>query len=162
MRAAEREARPADPLGRTDLRVQFLWYVVVGGLSFLTDLAVFVSLLSVGTPVMAALVVGFVIGTLTNYLLSRALAFTAGRFRPVSEVLRLFIVAAIGLMLTVALVFALMALGLPVVAAKIIATPIALIWNYFGRRIFVFHPQMPTAIWQLSARALDRIRTGPR
>ena len=162
MHGPERGAQPADTLSRADMRVQFVWYVVVGGLSFLADLAVFVSLLWLGVPVLAALVLGFVIGTLANYALSRLLAFTSGRFRLTQEVLRLFTVAVIGLGLTAVLVLVLMALGLPAVAAKILATPIALIWNYLGRRAFVFHAQMPSATWQLSARALGRIRTGPR
>ena len=166
MSAPEAGTRPAQgpkrKLGRADIRAQFVWYVVVGGLSFLADLAIFVSLLWLGAPVMAALVTGFVVGTLVNYGLSRLLAFTGGRYRRTGEVTRLFVVALVGLLLTAVLVFLLMALGLPAVAAKIVATPIALVWNYFGRRLFVFHPQMPFAIWQLSARALERVRPGPR
>ena len=165
MSASETGARPASgperKLGRADIRAQFVWYIVVGGLSFLADLAVFVGLLWLGAPVMAALVVGFLVGTLVNYGLSRLLAFTGGRYLRAGEVLRLFTVAGVGLLLTAVLVILLMALGLPAVAAKIIATPIALIWNYFGRRLFVFHPQMPLVTWRLSARALARLRNGP-
>jgi putative flippase GtrA len=164
--AAEAATRPADgperKLGRADVRAQFGWYLVVGGVSFLADLAVFVTFIWLGAPVMAALATGFVFGTLVNYGLSRVLAFTGGRHRPAGEVARLFTVAVVGLLLTAALVFLLMALGLPAIAARIVATPIALVWNYVGRRLFVFHPQMPIATWRLSARALDRVRTGRR
>jgi putative flippase GtrA len=149
-------------VGRADIRAQFVWYLVVGGLSFLADLAVFVGLLGLGAPVMAALAFGFVVGTLVNYGLSRALAFTGGRYRRTGEVARLFAVALAGLGLTAVLVALLMALGLTAVAAKIVATPIALVWNYVGRRRFVFHSQMPFATWRLSARAVARIRPGRR
>lgn len=148
-------------LGRGDVRAQFIWYVVVGGLSFLTDLAVFVGFLRAGAPVLGALVIGFVIGTAANYVLSRALAFSGGRYRRAGEILRLFIVALIGLSVTAALVALLMAIGISAVAAKVVATPIALIWNYAGRRLFVFHPQMPHGIWRLSDRALARAKRSP-
>jgi putative flippase GtrA len=169
-RAPEAAARPAGGaarapegrLGRADIRAQFLWYVLVGGLSFLADLAVFAGLLWLGAPVMAALVLGFGLGTLVNYLLSRALAFTGGRYRPTGEVARLFAVAAFGLGLTALLVLLLMALGLSALTAKIVATPIALGWNYLGRRLFVFHPHMPLVTWRLSARAVARLREGRR
>ncbi len=164
--ASEAVARPPDEpepsFGRADIRAQFVWYIIVGGLSFLADFAIFVGLLWLGAPVLAALAIGFVVGTVVNYGLSRLLAFTGGRYRPTGEVARLFTVAIVGLVLTAVLVFLLMALGLPAVAAKIVATPIAFVWNYFGRRIFVFHPQMPFATWRLSARAAERIRFSRR
>jgi putative flippase GtrA len=158
LRAPEARAGAAGGLGRADVRAQFVWYLVVGGLSFLADLLAFAGLLWLGVPVLPALVVGFVIGTFANYALSRALAFAGGRFRPTGEVLRLFAVAVVGLALTAVLVHLFMGAGLPAVAAKIVATPIALIWNYAGRRFFVFHPHMPVATWRLSARALARVR----
>jgi putative flippase GtrA len=145
-------------LGRSDVRAQFLWYVLVGGLSFLTDLAAFAALVAAGAPVMGALALGFAVGTLANYLLSRALAFTGGRFGRADEVLRLVVVALAGLALTAALVAGFMALGLAAITAKVAATPIALAWNYLGRRLFVFHAEMPGWTWRLSDRAAARTR----
>lgn len=161
MSRSDHDACARRVLSRGDVRVGFIWYVVVGGLSFLTDLAVFVAFLWAGVPVLGALVVGFLIGTLANYVLSRALAFTGGRYRRAGEILRLFIVALIGLLLTAALVALLMAIGISAVAAKILATPIALVWNYAGRRLFVFHPHLPHGTWRLSDRALARAECPP-
>jgi putative flippase GtrA len=142
-------------LERSDAPTQFVWYVVVGGLSFAVDLVVFSALLYVGAHVMIALVIGFLIGTLANYGLSLSLAFTGGRFRRSGEVLRLFAVALVGLGLTALLVWMFMAFGgLTAFVAKIIATPIALAWNFAGRRLFVFQPDMPLGIWLLSRRVL--------
>jgi len=133
--------------------------VVVGGLSFLTDLMTFVVLLHVSLTVGAAFTISFIVGTLVNYGLSRVLAFTGGRYRRPREILRLFTVALAGLAFTATLVWTFMVLGLAPLVAKVIATPIALIWNYLGRRLFVFHPEMPSGIWQMSTRALSATRS---
>jgi len=147
-------------LKRDDIRAQFVWYFAVGTGSLLTDLLAFTWLLAMGAPVPLALVVGFVIGTLVNYVLSRALAFTGGRFRRWDEILRLFAVALIGLVLTALLVAVCMGFGLSAIAAKLVATPVAFFWNYLGRRIFVFHAEMPTGIWRLSTQAVELVRAG--
>jgi putative flippase GtrA len=62
-------------------------------------------------------------------------------------------------LVAVTLVWTFMVLGLAPLVAKVIATPIALVWNYFGRRLFVFHPEMPSGIWQMSTRALSATRS---
>lgn len=156
----EYEGLESHGLSRSNAPAQFVWYILVGGLSFVADLAVFVGLLRLGAPVMGALAVGFVIGTLINYFLSLALAFTGGRHRPAGEILRLFAVALAGLGLTALLVWAFMtAGGLSALVSKVIATPMVLAWNYLGRRFFVFWPQMPLATWRLSARSFDAAHT---
>ena len=109
--------------------------------------------------VLTALVVGFFVGTFANYLLSLAFAFTSGRHGRTGEIVRLFAVALFGLGLTAALVLAFMSfLGFSAVAAKILATLIVLIWNYLGRRLIVFQPEMPDWSWRLSASVLASTR----
>ena len=145
-------------LRQDDIRAQFVWYLVVGAASLSADLVVFAALLDTGSPVLLALVVGFVVGTLANDVLSRTLAFTGGRFRRRDEILRLFAVSLVGLALTAFLVAACVRLGLSAIAAKLVATPIAFFWNYFGRRTFVFHSDMPLGTWRLSRQAIERAR----
>lgn len=150
-------------LPRSSVPTQFVWYLVVGGLSFLTDMAGFTLLLMQGAPVMVALVFGFLIGTLANYLLSLTLAFTGGRHRRVGEIARLVAVALIGLALTAGLVWAFMEIGgLGAITAKVIATVIALVWNYTARRLFVFHKEMPARTWKLSGQAVLLARKAAR
>jgi len=145
-------------LARDDMRAQLVWYLVVAVASLAADLLVFMALLAAECPVQPALVVGFVIGTLTNYVLSRSLAFTGGRYRRWDEILRLFAVALIGLGLTSLLVAVFMRLGLSAIAAKLVATAVVFFWNYFGRRLFVFHSDIPLGSWQLSTQAVERMR----
>jgi putative flippase GtrA len=147
-------------LNRASVPIQFIWYLLVGGLSFLADLAIFAALTRYALPVWAALVVGFVVGTGTNYSLSLALAFTGGRHRRTDEILRLIAVAVAGLLLTALLVWGFIGLGLSALSAKVLATPIVLVWNYGGRRLFVFQPQMPFRTWLISLRLISTLGGG--
>ena len=133
---------------------QFALYLVVGGLSFVADMIVFLSILSYGYVL--AVAVGFSVGTFCNYLLSRLIAFRGGRFRVGVELLMLFVVALIGAGLTISLALLLTDLGVGAVAAKIVATVIVLAWNYLGRRLLVFHPEIPYGVVRVLNRATSR------
>ena len=150
-------APPPRDLARDDMRVQVLWYALVGAGALAADLVVFATLIALGVPVMAALVAGFAVGALTNYALSRWLAFGGGRYGQAQEVARLVLVALAGLALTAAMVAVLLRAGLPPLAAKLVATGVAFFWNYLGRRLFVFHAAMPDRTWRLSRRAVARV-----
>jgi putative flippase GtrA/SAM-dependent methyltransferase len=145
-----------------NLPVQFCWYLVVGGLSFLADLYAFMALLMTGIPTLLASALGFMIGAVVNYWLSALLAFRAGRFGRTMEVSRLLAVALVGLGLTTALMHIFISfLHLSPVLAKVIAVPIVLVWNFLGRRWFVFHKRMPNRTAALSAGIIDGLRRGP-
>jgi len=133
--------------------LQFGWYLIVGGLSFIADLGIFVPLLIVGMAVLWASAVSFAIGTVVNYFLSTQLAFRAGRFHPSMEIGSFLAVVLIGLGLTTASMYVLTSwMHLPGVPAKVITVPIVLVWNFLGRRFFVFQPEMPARTAALSAR----------
>ncbi|GAB4174263.1 MAG: hypothetical protein OHK0024_11020 [Thalassobaculales bacterium] len=121
---------------------QFLLYLVVGGLSFVVDIAVFVALYQHIDDRLAS-VAGFLTATCANYFLSYLLAFQRGRFGRANEVARLFAVAGIGLVLNTAFFELFVRIGLHPVVAKVVAVPIVLIWNFLGRRLFVFHHSLP-------------------
>lgn len=142
-------------VGRRNIPTQLFWYVLVGGLSLCADLVVFFALLPQGLA--PAVVLGFVVGTLVNYVLSQVLAFTGGRFSRPEEIIRLFAVALVGVGLTLGLVLLLTQLGLTPAAAKAVATVIVFGWNYLGRRLFVFAPEMPSSTWRLSNRSLENL-----
>lgn len=116
------------------------------------------ALIRAGAQVMPALVVGFVAGTFANYVLFRALAFQGDRHDRLSEISRLVAVSLVGLGLTAILVWIRMSFGLPPLVAKFVATGPVLAWNYAGRRLFVFHREMPRATWALSDRASRSLR----
>jgi dolichol-phosphate mannosyltransferase len=127
--------------------VQFLLYLIVGGLSFLVEIAAFIALRRLAMPVIPASVTSFIIATVANYLLSILLAFQRGRFRRHVEFVRFLTVVVVGLVLNTALVWCFVyPLQIRPVVAKIAAVPIVLIWNYLGRRMLVFSDRVPAPV----------------
>ena len=59
--------------------------------------------------------------------------------------------------LTLGIVMALVAAGLSPVLAKAIATVIVFAWNYLGRRLLVFHADMPERSWAFANRSLSKL-----
>ena len=141
-------------MNRLLLFAQFRWYLVVGGTSFFVDIWSFVALTTFDVPVLAASATSFIVATLVNYYLCYKLAFIRGRFTRLDEVARLFAVAIVGLGLNTLFVWLFIAaVAFPPVAAKIAAVPLVVGWNFLGRRIFVFHAEIPVASF-LFAQAL--------
>jgi putative flippase GtrA len=127
--------------------MQFGLYLIVGGLSFIVDIGVFVALRAAAVPVIPASVVSFCFATGANYFLCILFAFTSGRFRRLIEVLRFIAIVFVGLMLNTVLTwYFVYRLHVQPVAAKIAVVPIVLIWNYLARRWFVFRAEIPTAV----------------
>ena len=139
--------------------LQFGLYLVVGGLSFLGDLAFFVLLIHMGMQVLWASAASFVVGSVLNYFLSTQIVFRAGRFERSMEVGSFIAVVLIGLSLTTVLMYILTGwVGLGGVAAKLITVPTVLVWNFLGRRLFVFHSDMPAEVVALSERLFLRLQ----
>jgi putative flippase GtrA len=147
--------RCAALISKRNVPTQLVWYLLVGGIALTADFVVFLTLLPAGLPV--AVIVGFFVGTLVNYILSKVLAFKGGRFGFSHEIIRLFAVAGVGVALTLGLVLALTETGVGAPAAKAIATVIVFAWNYVGRRALVFGPDMPQGTWSFSVRSLQRL-----
>jgi dolichol-phosphate mannosyltransferase len=136
--------------------MQFFLYLIVGGVSFLVEIAAFVALRRAAIPVIPASVASFVLANSANYLLSVLLAFQRGRFRRHVELVRFLTVVVIGLALNTALVwYFAYPLAIHPTVAKIAAVPIVLVWNYLGRRMLVFSDRVP-------ARVRSRLAIGRR
>lgn len=133
---------------------EFLRYAVVGGISFLVDLGVIYLIReqvfggarddSPGLAVSVAL--GFFAGLLVNYVLSQLFVFTAPgqqeRGRSFSAFARYAIIGLIGLGLTELLMLIGVRLagdhGLRYLIVKVFVAGIVLIWNYLGRRLWIY------------------------
>jgi putative flippase GtrA len=127
--------------------MQFFLYLIVGGLSFFVDIGAFIVLRAIEVPVIPASATGFSLATAANYLLSVVLAFERGCFRRSVEMLRFLSVVLVGLRFNTLLVWCFVyRLSIHPAAAKIVAVPVVLIWNYLGRRLFVFSNDIPVAV----------------
>jgi hypothetical protein len=79
--------------------MQFLLYLIVGGLSFFAEISTFINLRPAAMPVIPTWVARFIVATVANYLLSIVLASERGPFRRHVELTRFLVIVLIGLTL---------------------------------------------------------------
>lgn len=127
---------------------EFMRFCVVGGAAFLADFGVLVLLNNIlpelnGFRLYIATAGGFIVGLTLNYILSVHFVFINARKSHVGRTVRAFVIFA--LVSTVG--FGLTELGMYVgtellfinyMLVKIVVTGIVLIWNYLGRKVFIF------------------------
>jgi putative flippase GtrA len=134
--------------------IQLVLYFIVGGICFVIDVGGFVALrFFFKLPILSASTLSFVTATLFNYVLCCGFVFRSGRFSRSEEIIRLFIIALIGLGLnTAVLVFLTKIMYLDPTLAKILAVIPVFAWNYIGRRTMVFEGTPPAAMAGLAKR----------
>lgn len=133
--------------------IQLGLYFIVGGICFVIDIGGFIALRLCKLPVLSASALSFVTATLFNYLLCCSFVFRSGRFSRSKEIVRLFIIALIGLGLNTAVVLLLAKILLfDPTLAKILAVIPVFAWNYLGRRTMVFEATPPAAMALLAKR----------
>lgn len=139
---------------KIDLLKEFLRYAFVGGIAFVVDFAVFALFRELvfrndhGVALVVSTAAGFLVGLAVNYVLSLLFVFRSEKQQKQGKTKKAFLVFAavgvVGLLLTELLQW----LGESIVgdrlgqlgkyAVKLCVTGIVLIWNYAGRKIFVF------------------------
>jgi putative flippase GtrA len=150
----EDSAGPARQIALLQLGI----YSLVGGICFCIDVGGFVALRSLKLPILTASALSFVTATLVNYLLCCGFVFRRGRFSRREEIVRLFIIALVGLGLNSVVVLLLaQILEFDPTLAKILAVFPVFGWNYLGRRAMVFDGSPPAAIALLSERVRGRL-----
>lgn len=127
---------------------EFMRFCIVGGAAFLADFGVLVLLNNIlpeyaGLRLYFATAGGFIVGLTVNYILSIRFVFINARKSGVGRSFKDFAIFA----LVSAGGFGLTELGMYVgteqllinyMLVKIVVTGIVLIWNYLGRKIFIF------------------------
>jgi putative flippase GtrA len=133
-------------------------YFIVGGICFCIDVGGFVALRLSNLPILTASVLSFVTATLVNYMLCCGFVFRSGRFSRPEEIVRLFVIALVGLGLNTAVVWLLAKiLWLDPTLAKILAVFPVFAWNYLGRRAMVFDGTPPAAMALFAERVRGRL-----
>jgi dolichol-phosphate mannosyltransferase len=119
--------------------MQFLIYLFVGGVSALVNLIAFLALLFVGLSLTVSTLVAFAVAATTNYFLCVALLFRhKARWNSVGEVLAYgLLVTCVGA-LDFGLTRMLWAVGNPAWLSKSMASLVGLLFNFVGRRFWVF------------------------
>ena len=143
---------------KTEVLLQLVLYLVVGGICFCIDIGGFVALRYLKVPILTASAASFVTATITNYALCRTFVFRSGRFSRPEELLRLFGIAIIGLGLNSAVVWLLAEIiATDPTVAKILAVFPVFAWNYLGRRTVVFDGAPSGAMTILAKRIRSRL-----
>ena len=116
-------------------------YFLVGGISAFIDIGLFTLFASYLTfPWAIVSVITFIIATLANYLLSIRFVFKSGsKYKKHHEILGVFIISTLALLLNqIFLFFFIEVIDLHLVSSKCLATGILFLWNYYGRKRFIF------------------------
>lgn len=118
---------------------QFIRYLFVGGFAAVIDTGSLYGLHQfLGVNYLVAAAAGFLLGLLTNYLISIAWIFeTSGRFK---DEFGLFTLIGLGGLAWTELILwiGVGQLGAPVMAGKFVALFLVLFWNFWMRKTFVF------------------------
>ena len=133
---------------RAPLPVQFLFYVGIGGIAALVNLALFLGLLSAGLSVFFAAPIAFIFAAIVNYLLCLLLLFRhKARWNTVWELIVYWCVVGAVCVLDLGATKVLLLSGLGPSVAKILASIVGLVFNVRGRRFFVF-PEPSAGEWR--------------
>lgn len=118
---------------------QFLRFTLVGGVGTAAHYSILILLVS-GLHVhpVPGSTVGFLVGMIINYTLNKSFTFSSTRAHR-EAFWRFATVAAIGISInTSAMAFLTMILNLHYLLAQVLATALALSWNFLGSRHWVF------------------------
>jgi putative flippase GtrA len=127
------------------LPIQFLGYVVVGGLCAVANIGLFTLLAMVLAPGLAA-ATAFVLAAILNYVLSIRLIFRSGAMWSTwGEMLAYAAVVALAGAVDVITTVSLIDLGASPTRSKTVASAAALVFNFLGRRYLVFREKRASA-----------------
>jgi len=136
-----------------NLIFEFMRYAVVGGIAFLFDagtLALFREIVFKGSGSEAVMAIsvaaGFVTGLIVNYFLSLAIVFKSAEQQKKGKTAKAFVIFAVIGLIGLGLTELGMYIGVKIVGSaglwyllvKCFVAGVVLVWNYIGRKIFVF------------------------
>ena len=123
--------------------LQLFRYGFVGGVAFVVDYgSLFVLTHYAGVPYLWSAAIAFLLGLVTNYLLSISWVFRRNEnLRPWVEFLFFAIIGVIGLVLNELIMYVgTDMLHMHYMLSKLISTGIVFFWNFFARKFLVFTP----------------------
>ena len=120
-----------------DVKIQFLRYIFVGGIAAVVNIgALYIFTDIFHLYYLISNIFGFVLGLITNYLLSKILVFAKEqKFNKVIEFTIYAIIGVIGLGLDTFFLWLFTSFGIYYLLSKIISTALVFIWNFGARKI---------------------------
>lgn len=118
--------------------MQFLRYILSGGLAFVADYGSYALMLRAGVWYVTANVVSNVVGFFATFFLHRAIAFS-GKGDPFDHFLRYCAMTAVSVAGQTAVLYGLVEWGgLGEEWAKIVSMGVVVLWNFFLYKFFVY------------------------
>jgi putative flippase GtrA len=128
--------------------IQFLLYLFIGGFAAVVNFLVFLGMFAAGMNVTLAAGSAFAIAAVINYILCVVTLFRhEAKWNSALELFMFLLVVGIAGTVDVATTKGLLAMGFSPALSKIIATGVALILNFAGRRFLVF-PEPASGPWK--------------
>ena len=122
----------------TDTKIQFFRYIFVGGIAAVINIGTLYILKDIfNLYYLIANAIGFILGLVTNYILSKILIFTKEKMNnSMIEFTIYAMIGIIGLVLDSLFMWLFTSkLGIYYLLAKIISTALVFIWNFGARKI---------------------------
>ena len=122
--------------------LQLFRYGFVGGVAFLVDYGtLFVLTHYAGVPYLLSAAIAFILGLVTNYLISISWVFQhSGKMRVWQEFVCFAIIGVIGLGLNELIMYVgTDMMHLHYMISKLISTAIVFFWNFFARKFMLFN-----------------------
>ncbi len=129
----------ADPT--SNLFIQMFRYLFVGGGAFIVDSGSLALFELIGVNLYISVALGFILGLVANYALSKAFVFKAEKSKVSSraEFIIYGIIGVIGLVITELLMMLMVdKIGIHFLVSKIIAAAIVLVWNFVARKLILY------------------------
>jgi putative flippase GtrA len=120
--------------------VQLFRYGFVAVGAFAVDYGVYFLLSYImGVQYLVAALAGFLMGTATNYLISKYMVFQGEPKSRTFEVLLDFLISGVGLLWLELGLYALTEIyGIHYLLSKLIMTGVVFLWNFFARKLFMY------------------------
>ena len=121
------------------LPIQFLVYLFIGGTAAIANLILFLLLLSAGVDLRVSALLAFFMAAGVNYLLCIAILFRrCSRWKGPAEIIVYVLLVSVIALIDMQVTKVLVSTNTPAWLAKVTASAVALILNFFGRRNLVF------------------------
>lgn len=129
------------------LPIQFLVYVLIGGISAVVNLFIFLGLINTGFGITIATPTAYIIAAIVNYFMCVYLLFKhKARWSTLNEVVLFVLVVGLVGVIDLGATSMLMSFGIYAGVSKLLASGIGLFLNFLGRRFLVF-PEPASGAW---------------
>jgi glycosyltransferase involved in cell wall biosynthesis len=137
---------------KAPVAVQFLIYILIGGLSALVNIVLFMIFVNLGLDYNISIPAAFALAAVMNYLLCITFLFRhKAKWKAAGEIVVYFLVVCGVAVIDFSTTMGLLTSGFAPWLAKSIASIVGLIFNFLGRKYFVF-PEPSAGSWKAQVR----------